>query len=203
MKKLIIIVGTFCYLAFTSSTCKKNGNCTESSYSFEGYAKVINPNDSVNVGDTVWLEITAPITQIDKISSQSVSFSNASNLGTAIGFGELINPNTPVYAANEFSYVLIKGVPISNPNTAGIREYSFVESANIYEFRLGIIPKRKGYFNFALSNAANVFRRNDNCTKAFYRIYFTQTPLHLYYLKQVLGITPDSSFSSPYCFKVK
>ncbi len=203
MKSLNFAFIALCYLVFTASTCKKNGNCTETSYSFEAYAKVVNPYDSINVGDTIWLEITTPVTQMDGISGQTVSFTTASNLGTAIGFGELINPNAPVYAANEFNYILLKGIPVSNPNIAGIREYSFLESASMYEFRLGIIPKRKGIFNFGLSNAANVFRKNDKCTKAFYRIYFTQTPLHLYYIKQVFGTTPDSTYASPYCFKVK
>ncbi len=203
MKKLYFALAIVCYIIFTSSTCKKNGNCTETSYSFEALAKVLNPYDSINIGDTIWLEINAPTSQKDLLSGQIISYTNASNLGTAIGFGELIDPNSPVYAANEFNYVLIKGIPVANSNTTGIREYSFIESANTYEFKLGIIPKRRGYFNFGLSNAANVFRKNDKCTKAFYRIYFKDTPLHLYLLKQVLGITPDSTYASPYCFKVK
>jgi hypothetical protein len=189
-------------MVFTSSTCKKNGNCTETSYSFEADAKVINPYDSINIGDTIWLEITALITQANRISGQTVTFSKAENLGTAIGFAEIILPEIKG-AANDFAYLLVKGTTVTNPKITEIREYSFLEGSNTYEFRLGIIPKRKGFFNFGLSNAANVFRKNDKCTKAFYRIYFTQTPLHLYYIKQVLGTTPDSSYSSPYCFKVK
>jgi hypothetical protein len=203
MKKIFFAFVSFGYIIFTSSTCKKNGNCTETSYSFEAPAKVINPYDSIMVGDTIWLEINAPITQKELLSGQITSFSNALNLGTAIGFGELINPNSPVYAANEFNYVLIKGTNVANPNTLGIREYRFLESTSAYEFRLGIIPKRKGVFNFGLSNAANVYRKSDKCTKAFYRIYFKETPLHLYYLRQIFGTNIDSSYSSPYCFKVK
>jgi hypothetical protein len=199
--KKISLIGLI-FLICIQSTCKKNSNCTETSYSFEAYAKVINPYDSITVGDTIWLEIIAPIAQVDRINGQTVTFSNAENLGTAIGFAEIILPEIKG-AANDFDYVLVKGTTVSNPKVTEIREYSFIEGSANYEFRLGIIPKRKGFFNFGLSNAANVFRKNDKCTKAFYRIYFTQTPLHLYYLKQVLGITPDSTYASPYCFKVK
>ena len=112
MKKLTIILLTFSYLIFTSSTCKKNGNCTETSYSFEAYAKVINPYDSITVGDTIWLEIIAPIAQVDRINGQTVTFSNAENLGTAIGFAEIILPEIKG-AANDFDYVLIKGTTVS------------------------------------------------------------------------------------------
>lgn len=191
-------------LTAIQSTCKKNNaGCTETTYNFEAVARIVNPYDSINVGDTIWLEINSPVIQNDRISGQTISYANAANLGTAIGFGELLNPIMPVYAANEFNYILVKGSPVFNSNTVGIREYSFTESSNAYEFKLGIIPKRKGYFNFGISNAANVFRRNDKCTKAFYRIYYTNTPLHLYFIKQLFGTNPDSSYSSPYCFKVK
>ena len=202
MKSLTTVLAMACYIIITSSTCKKNGNCTETSYSFEAFAKIINPYDSINLSDTIWLEITTAISQIDRISGQNITFSNASNLGTAIGFAEMVLPEIKG-AANDFEYVLVKGINVMNPKIAEIREYSFFEGSLAYEFRLGIIPKRKGYFNFGLLNAANVFRKNDKCTKAFYRIYFKDTPLHLYYVKQIFGTTPDSSYSSPYCFKVK
>jgi hypothetical protein len=203
MKFSIIISITLIYIIFASSTCQKSGfGCTETTYNFEAIAKVVNPKDSINIGDTIWLEISASVLQTDLLSGNPITFKNAANLGTAIGFGELVNPNSPVFAENDFFYVLQKGENVNN-NRAGIKEYKFTENGNMYEFRLGIIPKKKGYFNFGLSDASNVFRYDDKCTKAFYRIYFKETPLHLYLITRVFGTVPDSSFSSPYCFKVK
>lgn len=201
MKRIVILF--ICFLFFSFGTCRKYSiDCSRSVYSFEAKAKINNPSDSINIGDTIWLQITSPLSQIDANSGQIITYSKAANLGTAIGIGELVPPSGKE-AANDFNYYLLKGTLLNNPNTNAIREYLFSESSLDYQFLLGVIPKRKGVFSIGLSNASNVYRKDDNCKKAFYRIYFTQTPLHLYFVKQAFGNTPDSSYFSPYCFKVK
>jgi hypothetical protein len=202
MKQLIILF--FCFVVFSFGTCRKSGvGCTGSVYGFEAKAKIINHSDSINIGDTIWLEIVSPVSQIDANTGQIINYSKAANLGTAIGFGELVSPTMPVYAANDFKYVLQKGQKLDNPNVNVVREYLFSENQLNYEFRLGIIPTRKGIFSIGLSNAANVYRANDKCTKAGYRIYFTETNQHLYFIKQVFGTEPDPPPNGTYCFKVK
>lgn len=203
MKIQTLILLVLIFVISVSGSCKKvRIFCAENVYSFEATARVINHKDSVNIGDTIWLEVTAPVIQVDKISGQSITYSKAANLGTAIGFAELVLPIV-AEAADKFDYYLVQGLPVNNPRVSAIREYSFIENGARYEFKLGIIPKQKGIFDFALSNASAVFRTTDECTKAFYRISFTETPLHLYYVNQVYGRTQDSLYNSPYFFKVK
>ena len=200
MKSIVILFLTLTILS--ANTCKKL-DCAETVYSFEAKAKIINAGDSVNIGDTIWLEISCSVSQIDLATGQRVEYRNAGNLGTAIGFGELVSPTVPVYAANDFNYVLKKGILVNNPNVTAIREYSFAESSTMYEFLLGIVPKRKGVFSISLSNAANVYRNNDKCTKASYAIYYANTDQHLYYIKQIFGTEPDVGARATYCVKVK
>jgi hypothetical protein len=172
----------FCFLIFRSSTCLKSGA------------------DSISIGDTLCLDITSPVSQIEANSGQVISYSKATNLGTAIGLGELVKP-TGKEAANDFDYYLVTGTKVNNPNTQVVREYLFSEISSSYQLRLGIIPKRKGIFSIGLSNAANVYRENDKCTKAGYELYFTNTEQHLYYINQVFGTVPDDP-KKTYCFKV-
>ena len=195
----------FLFLVLTilrANTCKKL-DCVSTVYSFEAKAKILNAADSVNIGDTIWLEISCPVSQIDLATGQRVEYRNAGNLGTAIGFGELVSPTLPVYAANDFNYVLKKGILLNNPNVTYIREYSFAESFTMYELLLGMVPKRKGVFSISVSNAANVYRNTDKCTKASYAIYYADTDQHLYYIKQIFGTEPDGEARTTYCVKVK
>lgn len=198
-----VLLGIICFVVFSSSTCRKSGfGCAENVYSFEAKAKIINDADSINLGDTIWLEITSAVSQTDKVSGQIINYGNAANLGCAIGFGELALPSIKE-VANDFNYLLKKGEKVNNPNINGIREYRFIENSSNYEFLLGIIPTRKGLFSIGLSNAANVYRNNDKCTKASYQIYFAGTNQHLYFIKQVFGVEPAPPPNGTYCFKVK
>ena len=200
MKGIVILFLTLTILS--ANTCKKL-DCAGTVYSFEAKAKIINAADSVNIGDTIWLEISCPVSQIDLATGQRVDYRNAGNLGTAIGFGELVSPTLPVYAANDFNYVLKKGILLNNANVTYIKEYSFAESSTMYELLLGMVPKRKGVFSISVSNAANVYRNTDKCTMASYAIYYTDTDQHLYYIKQIFGTEPDGGARATYSVKVK
>lgn len=83
MKSFFLAI--ICIVIFSSTTCKKIG-CAENIYSFEAKAKVVNDSDSINLGDTIWLEITCPVSQPDGNTGQIIAYKNAANLGTAIGF---------------------------------------------------------------------------------------------------------------------
>ena len=200
MKNIIVLLLGLTILS--ANTCKKS-DCAQSVYSFEAKAKILNAADSINIGDTIWLEINCPVSQLDQATGQTIQYSNAANLGTALGIGELVSPTAPVYAANDFKYILEKGFLLNNPNVAAIREYSFAENFSRYEMKLGIIPKRRGVFSIGLTNASNVYRNNDKCTKASYRIYYADTDQHLYFIRQIFGTEPDGGARATYCFKVK
>jgi hypothetical protein len=188
----------------TLSTCKKGGlGCANTVYNFEIAGKIYPDKDSIHIGDTVWLELNIPTNFTDITSNQIVDYSGAENLGSAIGFGEYSVINNPAPAANSFLDVLVKGKKVDNPDIAQIREFLFEEQNNRYVFKLGIIPKEKGIFGTGFSNAQNVYRNSDKCTKAFFKINVENTRQHYYLNPNINSSNFDTTKpSGSYYFKV-
>ena len=149
-------------------------------YSFELGIKAYPDKDSLQTRDTLWLEVNSPTAFQDRFSGQTIDYSNAENLGSAIGFSKLLSNGSFADAANMFDYRLLLGQQITNGSSELIREYNFIEKDKHYTFRLGIIPKDTGIFSIVMSNAANVYRSTDNCTKAAFEINFDSTNQHYY-----------------------
>ncbi len=153
----------FVAMVTTFSTCKKGSlGCANTVFNFKIGAKAYPDKDSILVGDTIWLEIDAPTKLTDINSNTIVDYSGADNLRNALSFdiftgGSVSDPGT-AYAANDFNFSLKTGSAIANPYTERIREYLFIENNSSFKFKLAIIPKKKGIFALAISNAANVYR---------------------------------------------
>jgi hypothetical protein len=194
----------FCILIFIYATCKKNSDCANIVYTFSAEIKAYPDVDSTNIGDTLFLELNHPVTSKDIISGREISYSNAANFGTAIGFAEFIFPNNVnTEVAAKFNYKLFWGIELKRQDSSKFREFSFVQINQFYKFKLAIIPKFKGVFKLFVSNAANVYRTDDKCTKAGFVINFTNTNQHLY-LNEVSfpGSIPPPG-GGIYLFKVK
>jgi hypothetical protein len=189
-------------------TCSKKIWCANSLYSFETNIRAYPDYDSIKINDTIWLEYTSATQLKDTAINKIVDYSKAENLGTAISFLEMIggNFNDPgsKAAADSFGILILIGKLLSNPLTSQVKEFRFEEIAAAYRFKIGIIPKAKGIYCFAPSDAANVYRSNDKCTKAYFRITFNNTNQHLYlYEKSRPGYTPSQyELTHMYCFKV-
>ena len=169
------------YATTVFSTCNKTIlGCSEESHSFQINAIAYPDKDSIHIGDTLWLEVNAPTTLKDVFSGKMMDYSGAANLGSAIGFGEYSIVGIFKNAANYFDYYLVTGASVSNPNTAQIREYLFTQANNSYRFKLGVIPREKGIYCIAFSNATNVYRNSDKCTKAGFEINFENANHHYY-----------------------
>lgn len=197
--KLNILVILFVGIVSIASTCKKN--CTLVEYSFTINAKAYIDRDSIFVGDTVWVELNEPVQLLNQLNSQVINFSGAENLGTAIGFIELLGNSQSRNAANDFQIQVVKGVQLNNPNTTLIREYKFEETNGRYVFKIAIIPNRRGIYRLSLSNATNVYRKNDQCSKASFTINFKETNQHLYFNEWNYGVIVPLP-NGGYCFKV-
>ena len=50
----------------------------------------------------------------------------------------------------------------------------------MYVFKLGIVPQQSGIFGIGFSNANNVYRKSDKCTKANFQIILENTRHHYY-----------------------
>jgi hypothetical protein len=194
----------FIAITTTFSTCKKGGlGCANAIYNFNLDIRAYPDYAEINVGDTIWLEITSPQDFTDLVSNVKINYANAANLGSAIGFGEFIGRDSVLNAANYFDYKLIDGIKVNNPFVSKIREYLFIENQNQYLFKLGIIPKQTGIFGIGLSNAANVYRKNDKCTKANFLINFNNTKQHYFLNPNINSSNTDTTKpSASYYFKV-
>ncbi|HEY6955598.1 MAG TPA: hypothetical protein VI385_10155 [Flavisolibacter sp.] len=195
----IVIIVAFLYLTTVFATCRRD--CNRIDYSFEMPVKAYPNLESIRVGDTIWIEISEPVSLKDLNTNRSVNYSGVVNLGTNIGFQEIIG-TTPqiINAANDFSLKIINGVEAPTSNSDLFREYLFTERNGAFLFKLEVIPKRLGTFRINLGSAANVYTVNDKCSKASFVFNFENTNQH-FYLYPNGGST--QSGGGTYYFKVK
>ncbi len=176
----IIALLAICFLNY-SFQCHKPFGCAGAVYNFEMGIKAFPDKDSIHIGDTIWLIIDEPTTLKDVQTGRMIDYSGAENLGSAIGFHRLSQTNQfTVGAAAHFNLRLINGTEINNVDPTYLHEYSFEQVNNHYLFKLGVIPKQTGIYRLFFSNAANVYRSNDKCTKANFTLNFKNTNQHYY-----------------------
>jgi hypothetical protein len=206
-QKVAIVL--FIYLTTISSTCKKRIDCSQKNYSFAPVTKAYQDIDSINVNDTIWIELDESTTFRDVQSGLYVDYSNAVNLGFGLTFdkfigGSISNPGTTP-AVSGFSTMLFQGTELTSLQPDRIKSFNFLEESGRYKFKIAVVARTTGIFAIAISNAANVYRRNDGCTKAGFQITFSNTNQHLYFYEQNRpGYTPSVyEQTHMYCFKVK
>lgn len=197
---ILIIIG----IASIYSTCKKESiGCANTVYYFKIGAKIYPDKEIINLGDTLWIEIISPTSLRDIYTDKIVDYAGAANLGSAIGFGKFTDTNAIADAANSFQYILKTGTSVSNSFTFKIREYLFAQQGQNYFFKLGLIPHERGVFGFGFSNAANVYRVSDNCTKALIAIEVENTHQHYYLNPNINPANFDTTRpTGTYYFKV-
>lgn len=200
--KLAVIL--FTLLTFFS-TCTPRFDCADTKYSFEMSVKAYPDTDSINIGDTIWIQIESSVILQDIISGKDIDYSNAANLGTDISFDQFLGEDVSSPCATCFNFDLINGTFLQDSfNSERNLDYQFDEIAGKYLFKLGIVPKMKGIFSLAVGNSANVYRKNDACTKAGFSITFSDTDQHMYLYEQNRpGYTPSEyEQTHKYNFKV-
>lgn len=189
-------------------TCKKGGllGCPTSTYSFGIDARVYPDKDSINIGDTIWAEINAPDVFVDRNSNQQISFGNAANMGTNMGFQKLISNSPPQIegAINKFKFLLVEGTFVPNPHPiiedTILKNFIMKDINGKYLFRLAIIPQDTGTFRFNFGNFVGVYRQNNPCPKADFITTIIGTNQHYYLFPGGIGIPPGGP---DYCFYVR
>ena len=158
----------------------KNIDCANTTYHFELPVKAYPDNQIIAINDTRWLSVDSPTEFVNLSDNLLTEFSNAANLGSGINFRALGPDNTfSIRAISHFDFILKEGVLLRQGYDEGSgNEYQFVERNNRYKFLLAIVPKFKGTYIVAFSNAANVSRRNDKCAKAGFTLNFRDTDQH-------------------------
>jgi hypothetical protein len=202
--ELIKIIYLLIALLFIRASCATKAlNCANTKYSFELPIKAYPGKEKMHVGDTLWFEITSPTTLKDQLSSKEIDYSNAANLGSSVAFSTLSSEGEfTINCVSRFDYLLKSGIELSRGYANGlINEYGFTETSNEYRFLLAIIPKDTGTYRIGFSNAANVSRQNDKCTKAEFALNFRNTDQH-YYLAPGYNPNGPTLVGGDYYFKV-
>lgn len=209
IRHLFIALLLIIAIASTFTTCKKSGlGCANADYSFKASVGAYPDRDSIHIGDTIWIKSNIPGSLVDQISSQTIDYSNANNLSLSVQVlkftgGSINNPGAS-YSANRFSYFPFIGTQINDPFIEGQRTFSFLEQNYFYNLLIAIVPKERGIYLMAISNAVNVYRKSDKCTKANYEINFENTNQHLFFYQNNrpgYNINGYEKMHS-YCFKV-
>lgn len=197
----VVIGALISLLLFTKAGCNKMPlDCANVKYSFQLPVKAYPDKDTVNVGDTIWLEINESTNFINSQSGETIDYSGVGNLGSAIGFSYRDTVLKQwVDAASRFHFLLIKGRELKK--TPLDIEYSFAEEAGRYLFKLGVIPIEKGLHSLLFNNSNNTYRNSDKCTKANFIINFKNTNQHYYLSPSYNGQT--NLVGGDYYFVVK
>lgn len=193
--KIGLILFNICFIC---STCKRN--CVTANYSFQLGVKATPNLDSILIGDTIWLDINEPTLLKNIETGTFLNFSNATNLGSNIGFQEVLSATQFRNAANDFHFKLVAGTETLNSNPQLFREYLFSEQNGRYIFKLGVMPQSIGVYRLGFGIAANVVRNNSSCERASFQIDFVQTDQHFYLYPGGAGTPPGGG---AYYFKVK
>lgn len=158
----------------------RSADCFSATYAFELDVKAYPDKASIQINDSITFSVDAPTDFINKADGSSINYRDAANLGSAVNFHALAEDTSwTIKAVSYFDYILTAGKELRHGFDGGSgNEYLFVEENGRYRFELTIVPKRKGLFIVVFSNAANVYRKKDNCTKANFTINFKNTDQH-------------------------
>jgi hypothetical protein len=201
--KLALLVIFFCAAISQQSTCNKTFDCAKTRYHFvvEGF-KTVPLDDTLHLHDTLWFSIETPTRIADQGTGSPIDYSNSANLGILVSFGQYApqsNP-LPVPAADSFGIVISKGSISNGAMPSTNRILKFDERGGKYTLTFGLALRTPGKYVVLFSNATNVYRHNDECTKATFDFYFT-TNQHLNLNPNYTG--PLTSRSADYYFVVK
>lgn len=167
------------------STCKKRFGCEQTDFSFKIGVKAYPDIDSVNVNDTLYLEINEPVNFKEVNNGATINFANAGNLGMGVSFLEILEGAKTQGAIDKFKIYLITGANANNNyDPTSLQEFLFKEEGAFYKFKIAVVAQKAGRFVITISNASNVYQKNNVCNKAFFEINYKETNQHFYFLQQ-------------------
>jgi hypothetical protein len=205
LKIVLLIISTQFLFA---NCCKDDGTkpCSQvTPYSFNVTSEFTPQQEVYDVGDTIFLNSTFPKTLLNIISNQQVDYSNSVGIGGDLGLAfpdALTMQNKP--AKDSFDYISLSGNFIPRPinQNQGINT-KYVENSN-YNFKGGIICKKKGVYAISVDNLISQGLSGKNCTNANFNMLVLNTNKHINLYESILGIVLDQySIDRIYCFKVQ
>lgn len=178
--------------------------CHEPDYDFSVYESFSPEKDSMNVGDTLYLNWEILKMQKDKNTGTLINFSNLGNLGDNLVISDITKfHDAKREAADSFSYINIYGKIYSD--NYGAKQFQFMETDSSYLLKVGLIPLKAGLYVFTIPDATGIYRNGHvKCGIGDYAVLNANVNKHLYLFENLWGsIISDYDRNRSYCIKVK
>lgn len=182
--------------------------CIPAKFNFTGGVASVLPNqDSIRVGDTLWLNTSLPLNyKYWSGGSDSIVYNlgGASNVATDIHLTALIGTNKAVDGIDSFSFTSAKkGSYQTNPLAPHFaKTITYTQQSNSYDFLVGIIAQKKGIYCLTI---IDIYQAMKNCDKVSVTIVTNNNDNHLHYLRDIFyggGAIDPVDLTHSYCFKV-
>ncbi|HEY8935542.1 MAG TPA: hypothetical protein VIM65_10000 [Cyclobacteriaceae bacterium] len=178
------------------------------SYAFSVTASISPSRDTVSVGDTLYLESSFPTKLPDNRTGKIVDYSNSVDLSGSIGFADFnkFGTTTDSTTTKYMHYVVVEG-DVYNDKSMPVywngNRTRYEEKDGYYKLKIGMIPQKKGMYQFSLGNPFSNGQAGHSNRSASFTISFVNTEQHLHYYEDLYGQFSYSDRVRTYCFVVK
>ncbi|MCJ8164721.1 hypothetical protein MKJ04_07690 [Pontibacter sp. E15-1] len=175
-------------------------------YSFAVTAHFTPEQDSIQVGDTLYLISEFPSTMRPVGGQEAVVYTNSTGIGNTLGVLELTPNKSTLDAVYSFDYFNVDGMIYNSkkiPTPERAQQIRYKEEGEKYILKVGIIPKKRGTYSLIIgSGLSNGRRTGDECSKASFSTSLTNTDYHQYLYESWWGepVSPEPDYR--YLFKV-
>lgn len=199
-KYAIILIGFIHFLA----GCHKP--CHEPDYTFK-VSEIFSPDkDSIQIGDTLWIQSSILKLQKDVTTQNEIDFSNAENLGASFLIQDISKfRNSFRGAIDSFEFFNIYGNIFSaiNTDTSRVKQLRYSETDSSYQIKVGVVALKAGLYLFTIPDAPDIYRKNKvKCGIGDFEILNSNANKHLYLFENIWGPLSSYDSSHSYCVKV-
>jgi hypothetical protein len=189
-----------CIIIFIGGCTKP---CHEPDHNFSVFESFTPEKDSMQIGDTLYLNWEILKMQMDKNTGTLINFSNLGNLGDHLIISD-INKFYDVKrdAADSFSFINIYGKIYSDDY--GAKQLQFMETDSSYRLKVGLILLKAGLYVFTIPDATGINRNGHiKCGIGNYEVLNANMNKHLYLFENLSGPLSTYDRNRSYCLKVK
>lgn len=208
MKSFFRLTSVLIIVAIINTGCPRK-SCIEVTYAFNVQSEIIPNDDSLQIGDTIFVMSTFPNMLKDEYSGQLVDYSGALKIGSTLGIGELIaGSNSPKDAVSDFDYFDVEGRIYNDPTIPspnGVQQLIYQEIDGKYKLKVGLIAKKKGIYVLGAGDGLGTgLKGSNNCKKAKIGMSVSNVDKHKYYYEYWRPgyVLTESDLRRIYCFKI-
>jgi hypothetical protein len=195
---------------FTGTTCNKDypaDPCANTGYSFAVTSEWSPQREVYRIGDTIVINASFSKSLTDLRSNMSVNYLNANSIGGSLFIYELDSVQHILLGAiPKFNFVQIIGITSAYPNNINIiKSTAYTETANSYNFKLGVVAKSKGLYAIYLGDLRSSGIVGKDCSSAFFANTLTNTNKNLNLYQSAMNTLPTLQYEIDrfYCFRVQ